>query len=174
MVQEHDSEDNNVHNMTTTHRQAVNITCTYLYNEQRINLYSMSIKTNYTMTEIVPFIHNVCLLGPKGKQTWIQALFNNSAMVSAMCSTIFHTVKHQLHNITRSNQKLCMINGTTLQSEVRWTGIININGVKVMGTFKVFNSRGGWVFLLEKPLLMAFRLWRRHYQHTRWIDKCHT
>ena len=35
--------------------------------------------------------------------------------------------------------------------------MIDINGVKVMGTFEVFNSKGGWAFLLGKPSLTAFK-----------------
>ncbi|KIJ66664.1 hypothetical protein HYDPIDRAFT_59664, partial [Hydnomerulius pinastri MD-312] len=103
-----------------------------------------------------PFLHSITLQGPKGEQTRVRALFDDGAMVGAMCSSIFHAVKHRLHNWNPSKQRLRMANGTVIRSEACWQGTIEIGNVRAEGTFEVFNSGGGWAFLFGKPLLTAF------------------
>ena len=152
-AQERTSEDNNVHHTTHTQEQVVDNKCTYLYKDQTVNLYSTSVEQPNT----APFMHNICLLGPKGERIRVRALFDDGAMVSAMCSTVFNMIKHRLHNISNSTQRLRMANGVTLQSEATWTGTVDIDGVQTSSTFEVFNSKGGWAFLFGKPSLAAFK-----------------
>ncbi|KAG2744576.1 hypothetical protein P692DRAFT_201674294, partial [Suillus brevipes Sb2] len=83
-------------------------------------------------------------------------LFDDGAMVSAMCTSIFEKVKHRLHNWSTSDRRLRMVNGSVVKAVAKWTGTIRIGGVKAQSTFEVFNSRGSWGFLLGKPTLHAF------------------
>lgn len=103
--------------------------------------------------EAVPFIHQVKLEGPNGELVRIRALFDDGAMVPAMCSSIFDKVKHRLHNFQPSVKHLRMANGTIVASEAQWSGIIELDGVRTRGQFEVFNSGGGWAFLFGKPML---------------------
>lgn len=51
-----------------------------------------------------------------------------------------------------------MANGSIINSLIKWNGIICINRVRAQGEFKVFDSGGGWGFLLGKPILQAFEV----------------
>ncbi|KIO05674.1 hypothetical protein M404DRAFT_38466, partial [Pisolithus tinctorius Marx 270] len=96
----------------------------------------------------------------------VQALFNDSAMINTMCTTVFETVKHKLKGWITCSQPLRMVNGTVIPAVAQWTGTIRAGDVKTQGTFVVFNSRGGvsqsvesgWAFLVGKPLLIAFKV----------------
>ncbi|KAG1854359.1 hypothetical protein C8R48DRAFT_807979, partial [Suillus tomentosus] len=50
-----------------------------------------------------------------------------------------------------------MANGAVIPSKATWKGEVTIDGIKTEGEFEVFESGGGWEFLLGKPLLQAFR-----------------
>ncbi|KIN94287.1 hypothetical protein M404DRAFT_168742, partial [Pisolithus tinctorius Marx 270] len=52
---------------------------------------------------------------------------------------------------------LRMANSTVIPAAAQWTGMIRIGDIKTQGMFVVFNSRGGWAFLVGKPLLIAFK-----------------
>ncbi|KAH7918391.1 hypothetical protein BV22DRAFT_977878, partial [Leucogyrophana mollusca] len=104
-----------------------------------------------------PFIQHIALAGPNGEITRVKALFDDGAMVGAMCSTVFHKVKHRLHNWQPSKRRLRMANGAITTSEAVWQGQITIKDVTTHGEFEVFDSGGGWAFLFGKPLLRAFR-----------------
>jgi hypothetical protein len=84
-------------------------------------------------------------------------IFNDGAMIGAMCITIFKKVKHRLHGWCPSKCMLRMVNGALVQSQAMWTGTIDLNSVRVQGTLEVFESGGGWSFLFGKPMLKAFR-----------------
>jgi hypothetical protein len=103
------------------------------------------------------FIYEVWLLGPSREIVQVHAIFDESAMIGAMCITIFEKVKHRLHSWHPSKHMLCMVNGALVQSQAMWTGTIDLNSVRVQGTLEVFNSRGGWSFCFGKPMLKAFR-----------------
>ncbi|KAG1726920.1 hypothetical protein EDB19DRAFT_1833266 [Suillus lakei] len=51
-----------------------------------------------------------------------------------------------------------MANGTIIQSQAVWRGEVTIGGIRAHGEFEVFQSSGGWKFLLRKPLLQAFKV----------------
>jgi hypothetical protein len=80
-------------------------------------------------TEAVPFLHQVSLEGPKGEIVRVRALFDDGAMVGAMCTSIFNKVKHCLHNWNQSKRQLHMANGNIVSSLAKWTGTIEIEGV---------------------------------------------
>jgi hypothetical protein len=66
-------------------------------------------------------------------------------------------IRHRLGLWQPSKRTLRMANGTRVASEAKWTGTIELEGVQTTGTFEVFDSAGGWSFLLGKPLLKSFR-----------------
>ncbi|KAF8191954.1 hypothetical protein K438DRAFT_1762530 [Mycena galopus ATCC 62051] len=49
-----------------------------------------------------------------------------------------------------------MASGQLVDLEATWEGTIEVEGVKVRGSFEVFDSGGGWSFLFGKPLQTAF------------------
>lgn len=104
-----------------------------------------------------PFLQNISLAGPNGENNRVKALFDEGAMVSAMCTSVFNHIKHRLGNWEPSTKKLRMANGTITLSKAVWRGEITLGGVMAQGEFKVFRSGGGWKFLLGKPLLRAFK-----------------
>ena len=50
-----------------------------------------------------------------------------------------------------------MADRTITPAEAEWAGDIQIAGIKIHGSFLVFNSGGSWAFLFGKPLLTAFK-----------------
>ena len=117
-----------------------------------IDLYSASAyKSSDTNDKSIPFTHPITLMNPDGTKTSTHALFDDGAMTGAMSLTTFNTAKHSLKGWKPSTRKLHMANGVIVKSEAQWTGTINIKGVEATGSFEVFNSAGGWSFLLENP-----------------------
>ena len=104
-----------------------------------------------------PFQQYISFEGPQGEIVCIKALFDEGAMVSAMCTSTFNRIKHRLHNWGSSMKRLRMVNGTIVPSRAVWKGEVSIKGIKTQGEFEVFDSGGGWKFLFGKPLLHAFR-----------------
>ena len=107
---------------------------------------------NDVRTEI-PFAHQIKIHGPQGEIVRVLALFDGAAMVAAMCTTLFNSVKHRLGNWQPSRKLLRMANGTIIPSQARWEGTIQLSNIVIEGSFEVFDSGGSWAFLLGKPLL---------------------
>ncbi|KIK35641.1 hypothetical protein CY34DRAFT_95739, partial [Suillus luteus UH-Slu-Lm8-n1] len=105
----------------------------------------------------LPFLQNIMFAGPKGEIIRTTALFDEGAMISAMCTSVFDKVKHRLGNWTQSKKRLRMANGTIIPSQAVWKGEVEIAGIKAHGEFEVFDSGGGWKFLFGKPMLHAFK-----------------
>ncbi|KIK12068.1 hypothetical protein PISMIDRAFT_61063, partial [Pisolithus microcarpus 441] len=103
----------------------------------------------------VPFISNITVKSDSGELVRLRALFDDGAMVNAMCTTVFEAVKHRLRGWTHSSQMLRMANGTVIPATAQWTGKIRVGTVEAYTTFIVFNSGGGWAFLAGKPLLQT-------------------
>lgn len=126
-----------------------------------INLYSVGhvtiTKEQLEVKEAVHFIHQITLEGPKGEAVRVRALFDDGAMVAAMCTSVFNKVKHCLTNWGPSERKLRMANGNIINADAKWSGTIDIGRVRAKGDFEVFNSGGGWAFLFRKPLLQSFK-----------------
>ncbi|KAH9971584.1 hypothetical protein BGW80DRAFT_1174495 [Lactifluus volemus] len=87
----------------------------------------------------------------------VRATFDDGAMICAMSTTVFEKVRHRLGAWTPSKRALRMANRTLTRSEASWTGTVELEGVQTTGTFEVFDSAGGWSFLLGKPMLQSFR-----------------
>ncbi|KAG1812772.1 uncharacterized protein BJ212DRAFT_1276045, partial [Suillus subaureus] len=87
----------------------------------------------------------------------VKALFDKGTMISAMCTMVFDSIKHRLGNWKASVKKLRMANGALVPSKGMWKGEVTIAGVEAQGEFKVFDSGGGWKFLLGKPMLQVFK-----------------
>ncbi|KAG2743044.1 hypothetical protein P692DRAFT_20689017, partial [Suillus brevipes Sb2] len=104
-----------------------------------------------------PFLQHISFTGPRGEIVRVKALFDEGAMISAMCATTFDQVKHRLGNWGPSTKRLRMANGTIVPSRAVWRGEIVIAGVKTSGEFEVLKSGGGWKFLFGKLLLCAFK-----------------
>jgi hypothetical protein len=113
-----------------------------------------------------PFVHEVCLLGPSGEVVRVRVIFDDGAMIGAMCVTIYEKVKHRLQGWCPSQRVLRMANGTLVKSQATWMGTIDLNGVRAQGTLEVFDSGGGWSFLFGKPMLRAFRATHNYEKDT--------
>jgi hypothetical protein len=50
-----------------------------------------------------------------------------------------------------------MANSTLASLKGTWKGEVTIVGVNMQGEFEVFDSGGGWKFLLGKPMLQSFK-----------------
>lgn len=104
----------------------------------------------------VPFKHTLWILGPQGKVIRVLAVFDGAAMVAAMCKSIFEKVKHRLGAWNESKKLLKMANGVIIPSLAVWKGKMQLGEMEIEGEFEVFDSKGGWAFLLEKLLLQQF------------------
>src|ERR1700679_3064121 len=132
---------------------------TVLTNDNVIDLYSIGHEETEelrTMGVEVPFKHTLQIKGEQGEVVRISALFDGCAMVAAMCLSVFEKVKHKLGKWRQSWKRLRMADGTIVPSKVVWKGKMQLEDVKIEGEFEVFDSGGGWAFLLGKPLLRNF------------------
>lgn len=137
-------------------------------------VYTISLKTNtFDLYEVghelvtcdscsdttveIPFSHQLKLHGPQGVVVQIPALFDGAAMVPAICISLFNLVKHCLGSWQPSCKLLRMANGVIVPLQACWVGAMQLKGMKVEGSFEVFDSGGSWAFLLGKPLLRQFK-----------------
>jgi hypothetical protein len=104
-----------------------------------------------------PFIHQVQFHGPQGEVVRIWANVDDGAMREVMSSATFKKVKHRLGASAPSSQLLRVANGVVVQSEARWKGEVEVNGIKAEVVFEVFDSGGKWDFLFGKTLLERFK-----------------
>ncbi|KAI6020903.1 hypothetical protein BKA83DRAFT_116441, partial [Pisolithus microcarpus] len=129
-------------------------------NSYAFDIYTTTAQTGDTKTlkrKAVPFVHNIAVKSTNGELVRVRALFDDGAMVNAMCTTVFDTIKHRLRGWTTNCQTLRMANGTIIPAVAQWTGTVCVDNAEVQATFIVFNSGGGWAFLLGKPLLQALK-----------------
>jgi hypothetical protein len=82
---------------------------------------------------------------------------DDSAMREVMSSSMFRRVKHRLGTTTLSSQLLQMANSVIVQSEAKWEGRVDVNGISANVAFEVFDSGGKWDFLFRKTLLEMFK-----------------
>jgi hypothetical protein len=104
-----------------------------------------------------PFRHRVRLHGPRGEVVRVWANIDDGAMKEVMSTRTFEKVKHKLGKWTPSSQLLRVANGAVVQSEARWEGEIEVNGVRAKVALEVFDSGGRWDFLFGKTLLETFK-----------------
>ena len=123
-----------------------------------VNLFGIGAKKDKgDREETKPFIHQVRFHGPQGEVVRVWANIDNSTMKEVMSTTMFKKVKHRLGTSKPSNQLLRVANGVVVQSEARWEGTIEVDGVSATVAFEVFDSGGKWDFLFGKTLLETFR-----------------
>ena len=104
-----------------------------------------------------PFVHQVQFHGPQGEIVRVWANVDDGAMKEVMSSDMFRKVKHRLGPALPSSQLLRVANGVVIQSEARWEGRIEANGISADVSFEVFDSGGKWDFLFGKTLLEMFK-----------------
>ena len=138
-------------------------TCTHVNPAEHesiiVDLYAADIRSDEerNIRATKPFIHQIRLHGPQGEVVRVWALFDDGAMREAMSTKVFERVKHRLSPTSPSQIFLRMANGSIVKSLGTWEGEIEVEGVRVYGSFKIFNSRGNWDFLFGKRLLTAFK-----------------
>ena len=120
-----------------------------------VDMYSMNHESEQKTAK--PFEHKVTLRGTTGTDTKIKGLFDDGALIPAICSRAFEHTQGRLSETEKSNLRLRMANGTIVQSQARWKGTVELNGIEVEGCFEIFDSGGAWELLFGKPLLMAFK-----------------
>ena len=103
-----------------------------------------------------PFIHKVKLQGNKGDCLYIKGLFDNGAMVNAICSFLYRKFAGVLGHLQPSTKVLRMANGSHVKSHGQWIGRVGLGGRTMHATFEVFPSGKGWSLLFGKPLLQDF------------------
>lgn len=94
--------------------------------------------------------------GPSGEKVWVKALFEGGAMAAVMDKRLWERNKHRLGGRRRSQKTLRMASGELVPSEATWEDTLAFDNVRQTGTFKVFDSGGGWDFLFGKPLQAIF------------------
>lgn len=87
----------------------------------------------------------------------VWATFDKGALKEAMATEAFERVKHRLGTVQPSSLLLRKANGTIVKLLGRWEGGIEVEGVRVQGSFEVFDSCGAWEFLLGKRLKNALK-----------------
>ncbi|KAJ7165714.1 hypothetical protein C8R43DRAFT_823506, partial [Mycena crocata] len=103
-----------------------------------------------------PFLCGIEVEGPNGELVRIRALEDDGAMVNAMCTALYETVRHRIGILQHSGKTLRMANGVLVPSTGFWEGYIRFGGARVWASFEVFPSGGSWSFLFGKPLLEGF------------------
>src|ERR1700679_1351095 len=123
-----------------------------------VDLYGIGAeKTGIEKEATRPFIHQVRFHGPQGEVIRVKANIDDGAMREVMSSAMFKKVKHRLGTPMPSSQLLRVANGVVVQSEARWKGKVEVDGVAAEVVFEVFDSGGKWDFLFGKGLLESFR-----------------
>src|SRR6267154_2553704 len=92
-----------------------------------VNLYSAD--EVQTRNMCLPFLQNIAFAGPQGETVRVTALFNEGAMISAMCVSTFNKVKHRLGNWKPSNKRLQMANGVIVPS-LLWTWVVSTHKLR--------------------------------------------
>jgi transposase InsO family protein len=130
-----------------------------------VDLFSVGANKNKrNIKEAKPFIHQVKFQGPQGEVIRVWANVDDGAMREVMSATTFRKIKHRLGTSKPSTQLLRVANGAIVQSEAKWEGRVEINGVSANVTFEVFDSGGKWDFLFGKNLLETFKA-VHNYEH---------
>ncbi|KAJ3858429.1 hypothetical protein EV359DRAFT_87753 [Lentinula novae-zelandiae] len=92
----------------------------------------------------------------EGRQAAVEAMVDDGAMVAAMDTKVYESLRSKIGGWTTTQQKFRMANGMVVSGKASWAGHVNVKGVEVNGEFEVFDSSGSWKFLFGKPLLEQF------------------
>jgi hypothetical protein len=104
----------------------------------------------------VPFVQHMQLGGPQGEVVRTPGVVDDGALVAALDSKFYETVKHRLAGLGRSARILRMADTRLTPSTGTWTGDVTLGGKTYRGCFEVFDSRCTWTLLFGKPLLEKF------------------
>ncbi|KAJ7870660.1 hypothetical protein B0H13DRAFT_2350282 [Mycena leptocephala] len=94
-----------------------------------VDLYTVGIERRPRRTS-VPFICGIELEGPRGELVRVQALEDDGAMVSAMCTALYERERHRIGELKHSGKTLRMANGTLIPSMGFWEGYIRFGGAR--------------------------------------------
>ena len=122
-----------------------------------VELFTIDASRKKGVEETKPFIHQIRFHGPQGEIVRVWANIDDGAMKEVMSTAMFKKVKHRLGTTLPSSQLLRVANGVVVESEGKWKGKVEVNGVSTDVTFEVFDSRNKWDFLFGKTLLEAFK-----------------
>ncbi|THU98761.1 hypothetical protein K435DRAFT_660282, partial [Dendrothele bispora CBS 962.96] len=115
----------------------------------------------------MPFVHQIAIVGVNGKLVEVDGLFDDGAMVAAMSASVFQRLCGEIGQLVYSGCKLRMANGVEVPSIGRWRGMFEIDGIRTVGNFEVFEGGNAeWDFLVGKPLLKAFDATHRYKDDT--------
>ena len=117
-----------------------------------------------------PFIQQLNIDTGIGGMIPVWANFDDGALTNAMSVAKFDTIKHRLGYWKPSARWLRMADGTLVKPKAVWEGKMEIGGVRVVGSFEVFDSGGSWEFLLGKPLLTALHAVHKYSHNTVTIE----
>lgn len=120
------------------------------------NLYSATFESNHQPVQ--PFVHKVGLRSPSGITTYLPALFDNGAMVNAISSAAYTSLRNRLGPLQPSARVLRMANGYHVPSMGTWIGKVLLGQGLQNASFEVFPGGEGWKVLFGKPLLKKFRI----------------
>ena len=105
----------------------------------------------------IPFKHRAFLEG-KGKEAInIKAMWDDGCMITALSTKKYEDVKELMKGWEALQCRLRMANGNIVQSTAYWKGNLTVEGTTREVNIEVFDSAGGWEFLLEKPVMEIFR-----------------
>ncbi|KAJ7208696.1 hypothetical protein B0H12DRAFT_1242966 [Mycena haematopus] len=103
-----------------------------------------------------PFICKVQLVGVNGGLIWMEATFDDGALLNAIDTVTFINARGRLSELIPSRRVLRMANGALVPSIGTWRGTVVVGGVSAVGQFEIFPGSGVWQMLLGKPMLHAF------------------
>ncbi|KAK7005526.1 hypothetical protein R3P38DRAFT_2556832, partial [Favolaschia claudopus] len=98
------------------------------------------------------FMHWIGVNSVRGEKSRVLALWDGGAQVSALDRKKFEEMKHRLGTVLPGTKVLRMADGTKVSSVAHWEGEVEVEGVRIVGRFEVFDSGGGWSFLFGKDL----------------------
>ena len=106
--------------------------------QELIDLYS--VRHESTTPHDIPFTHPIAIHGHTGRRIRLNALFDEGALVAAMCTTVFHKIKHISGHWAPSSRLLRMANGNVTPSLALWRRTLSLGNVTHEGEFEVFDS----------------------------------
>ena len=116
--------------------------------------------------QAIPFEKKIGLIGSSGEPIELRATFDDGAMVNAIDTTVFDTVKGKLSETQPSLKVLRMANGALMPSEGLWSGGVVVDGAQTEGDFEIFPSGGAWQALFGKPILQTFKATHEYVNDT--------
>ena len=110
----------------------------------------------------VPFVHGITVNGPQGRIVRVWGVFDSGAMVNAMCSAVYDSIKHRLSPLRLSKHQLHMADGTIIPSIGQWVGYISLGKATAACSFEVFLSGRSLGFLVGKLMQRSFSTIHNH------------